>query len=224
MRFAYEDVARAFDHYLATWNEGRPFVIASHSQGTHHGAILLREKIDGTPLAERLIAAYLIGGRLAASDFEGLRDITLCDGPDQTGCAVHWDTMSEKADPDPARASHVCVNPLTWRLDGGAAPASEHVGALPVSGRFQVSLMGDDAGTGMTFPPLGEPLRAYTGARCGDGVLYVDPIEGDALQNGLQFRNSPNYHGLDYPLFALDIRENAKQRVDAYLGAASASH
>ena len=26
-----------------------------------------------------------------------------------------------------------------------------------------------------------------------------------------------NYHGLDYPLFAIDIRENALVRVKAYL-------
>jgi hypothetical protein len=26
-----------------------------------------------------------------------------------------------------------------------------------------------------------------------------------------------NYHGLDYPMFAIDIRENAKARVATYL-------
>jgi hypothetical protein len=30
-----------------------------------------------------------------------------------------------------------------------------------------------------------------------------------------------NYHGLDYPLFAMDIRENAIARVAAYQAAAS---
>jgi hypothetical protein len=30
-----------------------------------------------------------------------------------------------------------------------------------------------------------------------------------------------NYHGLDYPLFYMDIRENAKARVRAYLEASS---
>lgn len=54
--FAYADVARAFDNFIATRNEGRPFILASHSQGTEHGFRLLKEKIDGTPLAGRLIA------------------------------------------------------------------------------------------------------------------------------------------------------------------------
>ncbi len=34
--FAYQDVKRAFEHYLQHDNEGRPFIIAGHSQGSHH--------------------------------------------------------------------------------------------------------------------------------------------------------------------------------------------
>ena len=33
---AYSDVKNAFLHYLKFHNEGRPFIIASHSQGTVH--------------------------------------------------------------------------------------------------------------------------------------------------------------------------------------------
>jgi hypothetical protein len=64
LAFAYQDVARAFDYFLENFNAGRPFILASHSQGTHHGIRLLRERIDGTPLAQKLVAAYLIGGGL----------------------------------------------------------------------------------------------------------------------------------------------------------------
>jgi hypothetical protein len=38
LAFAYQDVNRAFDYFLAEYSQGRPFIIASHSQGTHHGA------------------------------------------------------------------------------------------------------------------------------------------------------------------------------------------
>jgi hypothetical protein len=222
MRFAYEDVVRAFDTFLEHHSEGRPFILASHSQGTHHGVVLLRERIDGTALAERMVAAYLIGGGLAASEFAGM-ETGICDSPTDLGCAVHWDTMSERADAEPGRAGNVCVNPLTWKRQGALAPASEHVGGVPVSGRFQIDFLGDDAAAGMVFPPLAAPVPQHVSARCADGVLYVTHQEGSVFEPGLGLAGSTNYHGLDYPLFHQDIRENAILRVNAYLARAEAS-
>jgi len=49
---AYADVKAAFQHYLENYNNGRPIVIASHSQGTTHSMKLLKEFFDGKPLQE----------------------------------------------------------------------------------------------------------------------------------------------------------------------------
>ena len=51
---AYQDINEAFKHYLKHWNQGRPIVIAGHSQGAFHGRRLLQEHFDGTPLAANL--------------------------------------------------------------------------------------------------------------------------------------------------------------------------
>jgi hypothetical protein len=37
LELAYEDVKAAFQYYLLHYNNGRPFIIATHSQGTFHG-------------------------------------------------------------------------------------------------------------------------------------------------------------------------------------------
>lgn len=50
LELAYKDVKAAFDYYLTHYNNGRPFIIASHSQGTTHAIKLLQEYIDGKPL------------------------------------------------------------------------------------------------------------------------------------------------------------------------------
>ncbi len=42
-------------------NGDRPFILAGHSQGTFHAARLLGERIAGTPLAEKMVAACLVG-------------------------------------------------------------------------------------------------------------------------------------------------------------------
>jgi len=218
--FAYQDVARAFDYFLENYNQGRPFVIASHSQGTHHAIRLLKEKIDGTALARRLVAAYIIGGAIASSQFDAMQDIGLCDSPTALGCAVHWDTFSEavidKGQPD--RVGNVCTNPLSWRLNGGLAGKEKHVGAVPVSGEFNLDFLGDDAARGVVFGPLGKPIPHLVQAQCRDGVLYISDQTDTEFGNLAGSRGSSGvYHGLDYPIFHMDIRENAQLRVATYL-------
>ena len=56
-----EDVERAFDHFLEHYSQGRPFVLAAHSQGSVHLRTLLEKRITGTALRERLVAAYPVG-------------------------------------------------------------------------------------------------------------------------------------------------------------------
>lgn len=214
MRFAYNDVLAAFENFLTHRSQGRAFIIASHSQGSQHGTVLLRERIDGTPLVDRMVAAYLIGGNLASTEFDGLKDIPICDSPTQLHCVIHYDTMSERAAVQLERADNVCVNPLNWRLDGELSPKSEHEGAVLPSGYFQLDFFSDKF-SGVEFAPLGAPFPNHVSARCGDGVLYVTD------QGGTEFDGltpAPyNYHILDYPLFHMDIRANAILRTQVYL-------
>ena len=61
LNLAYEDVRAAFLYFLENYNGGRPFIIASHSQGSRHADMLLREEVVGRGLRSQLIVAYLIG-------------------------------------------------------------------------------------------------------------------------------------------------------------------
>lgn len=219
LAFAYTDVERAFDFFIDNYNQGRPFVLASHSQGTHHAIRLLKEKIDTSPLAQRLVAAYIIGGGIATAEFTDMQDISICDDPTQLHCAVHWDTWSEAViDQElPDSAGNVCVNPLSWRRDGGPAGMSSHAGAVPVSGAFQVELSGEDLATGVVFEPLAAAQVGTLDAQCKDGLLYItDQSETDFGNVGGSFGGG-NYHGLDYPVFHMDIRENALLRTQTYV-------
>jgi hypothetical protein len=215
--FAYADVDRAFTYFLEHYSKGRPFIIASHSQGTEHGMNLVMRRIDGTPLASRMIAAYLIGGGITDKVAGKLKTVHVCASPTDLHCIIHWATYGEGAQPkrDDTKDKLVCVNPLTWKRDGGMAPAALNSGAVPISGRFQIKFWGRDEAHGMKFPPLKAPLKAWTSAECRDGFLFAQD------QNGTQFGQvvpGKNYHGLDYALFAMNIRENAIARVTAYLG------
>ncbi len=76
LELAYRDVARAFAYYIEHHNAGRPFFIAGHSQGTLHAIRLLEERIDDAPLAQRMVAAYVMGFRFPMDKIErGLKTL-----------------------------------------------------------------------------------------------------------------------------------------------------
>jgi hypothetical protein len=217
--FAYQDVEAAFDYFIDELNQGRPFIIASHSQGSHHSIRLLREKVNDTALADKMVAAYIIGANIAKREFEDLEDIGLCDDPLEIGCAVHWDTWSERLLDEPPESAYLnaCVNPLNWRVDGGLATSAEHRGAVPVEGVFQIAMSGEDTPGGIVFEALQAPVANAVQAQCKDGFLFITDQSDNEFGLVGGSSGSANYHGLDYPIFHMDIRENAKLRSEQFL-------
>ena len=211
--FAYQDVARAFDDFIAHRNNNRPFIIAAHSQGSLHGMRLLKEKISGTPLAKRFIAAYLIGSSLSRD--ANIPGIAPCASASETSCYLNWNSVRDAVDRKgwtetgttwsdgkyhlAAGAPNTCVNPLTWTLDS-TAPVSANMGGLPF------------VDSSAAFPAV---ITSLTGATCETGMLVVSPPT-DSI--GFTFGvNNGDYHIYDYNLFYMNIRANVATRVAAFL-------
>jgi Protein of unknown function (DUF3089) len=129
----YADVRDAWRHYLANDNQGRPFVLIGHSQGSGLLKRLVAEEIDGKPAQKLMLSAMLAGtnvlvakGKPTGGDFKAT---PLCRSSDQTGCVLAWVTFRE-ATPPPANARFgrtniadrelACTNPA--KLSGGIAP------------------------------------------------------------------------------------------------------
>ena len=215
--FVYQDVKKSFEYFINNFSNGRPFILASHSQGTHHSIRLLAEEIDGTDLYSRMVGAYIIGGEVSKDWMNGMSDISICDSSTQLGCLVHWDTINvTQLNKDmPRYKNNICVNPITWKNDGSLSNLSDAKGAVYVSGKFALDLTGDDGPKGEIFGPLESPLKQYVQAQCKNGILFASDQAGTRFQ---AFGGSlGNYHGLDYALFYMDIRENAKLKVQTYL-------
>ncbi|MEL0275772.1 MAG: DUF3089 domain-containing protein, partial [Flavobacteriaceae bacterium] len=90
---AYQDVKAAFEYYLKHYNQGRPIIIASHSQGSIMCGMLLQEFFDGTPLQKQLVAAYVPGVKFQDNKFKSLKKM---DEPLATGGYVSWNTYKRK--------------------------------------------------------------------------------------------------------------------------------
>jgi len=142
---AYADVVNAWRHYLAHYNQGRPFVLIGHSQGTIHLSRLLAEEIEGKEAAGRMLSAMLIGYNVEVPEGQTVggtfRSTPLCTRAGQTGCVVTYVSF-RATNPPPAgslfgRATQAgrtiaCTNPAS--LTGGAAPLDSYwFTALPPS-------------------------------------------------------------------------------------------
>jgi hypothetical protein len=226
LAFAYRDVLAAFEYFLEHYSADRPFIIASHSQGTHHALRLLREEIDGSPLRTRMVAAYLIGGAIIPVSpewFASMSDIAPCESADDLNCVVHWDTMPEGADPMERAAESLCTNPLTWRVDEELALAELNEGAVVPEGTYNTAFGSqDDAPTQQNFEALDAPQPGQTWAQCRDGSLFARDQTGTGFA-AMGSDEMGTYHGLDYALFYMNIRNNAQLRVDTFLAAAAVS-
>ena len=218
LELAYSDVVRAFDHFIEHFNKGRPFIVASHSQGTAHALRLLAERIDQTELHSRMIAAYAIGYSMPDDMFDRVyKNLKRCTSPTDSGCVIHWDTFAEGATRllpgfhwypegwESAKGKKTyCINPLTWSSGEERAPKDAHLGALAAN---------FDASSGETSS--GALLPQYTWAQCHEGVLWVEDQSGTPFSEGPTFKGS--YHIHDYALFWLDIRHNAIERSKVFL-------
>ena len=215
--FVYQDVKKSFEYFIENFSNGRPFIIASHSQGTHHSIRLLAEEIDSSDLYPRMVGAYIIGGMISKDWMNNMVNIEVCESAEQVGCLVHWDTLNvtQINKEMPIYQNNICVNPITWKNEGSLSELKDAKGAVYVSGKFLLGFSGDDGPTDQTFTPLEAPVKKYVQAQCKDGALFASDQTGTTFQT---FSGSGgNYHGLDYALFYMDIRENAKLKVSTYL-------
>lgn len=190
--FAYQDVRRAFVYYLEHYNNGRPFILASHSQGTAHAQRLITEFIDKKPLQKQLIAAYLVGLPVLKNSFHTIKP---CLSPDESGCFCSWRTYKTGYEPkDEIPFNDIAIiNPVTWTTGLAVADKSLHKGAI---------LTDFDK-----LNPKSQSAQIYK------GVIVTNKPKF----KGSFFMTIKNYHVGDYNLFYRDVQENARLRTQTYL-------
>ncbi|MEX0810707.1 MAG: DUF3089 domain-containing protein [Chitinophagales bacterium] len=186
--FAYQDVVNAFEYYLENHNNGRPIIIAGHSQGTWHTRRLLKEYFNGTALQKQLVCAYLVGYAVYKDDYP---EIKVCAQATETGCYVSWSSFKEGYFyPDTTQdilVGEVSVNPISWTTDTASA-----------SGDIAVLLKPQ------------KKKRYYTEARIKNDMLWVDT-------KLLFVRRFNTMHVVDYNLYWDSIRKNVATRVEEFL-------
>jgi hypothetical protein len=189
---AYNDLKTAFQYYLDHYNNGRPIIIASHSQGSTHAIRLLKEFFDEGPLKSKLVVAYITGMAIPKNYFTTLAP---CKDSTQTGCFVGWRTYKKGYEPEYIKKENgnaYVTNPLTWTTTDEYAPRSMNRGAV--------------------LTKFNKVSANVADAQIHDDVLWIHrPHFAGSI-----FYRKKNYHIGDINLFYVNIRDNVRTRINAF--------
>lgn len=128
------DIYAALDYYFENYNEGRPFFLAGHSQGSTMVMIILGEYMQAHPdYYDRMIAAYPIGYSVTKDWLEAHPYAKFAEGEKDTGVIVSWNTEgpgNKNANSLVVEPGAVSINPINWKRDDTYAEVGENAGSL----------------------------------------------------------------------------------------------
>ena len=238
LNLAYTDVKRAFEYYLKNENNGRPFILASHSQGSAHLPRLLADIVDPSEeLTKKMVAAYSIGFQFPIDKFQRtLKNIKPSSSPTDLHSVIAWDTFGQGANPKSPidRTRHFYkdsgkwemrykkknfgVNPISFSDKIAAANAEQHLGGVIIQyekplpyGSWWSSDRLDVNAVGLSAPFKNEVSAELKN----DRFVYISEPKNRNFK--LALLPGKNYHNYDYSLFYMNFRKNIAERVAAYL-------
>ena len=201
MQYGMEDMQRALAYYLEHLNQGRPFILAGHSQGSNLLVEYVVQNWGTLGCEKRLVAAYLIGWSITGDDLKANPALKMCENATQVNCFISYNSVAQgrQSAAPTIRAGAIVTNPLTWTTKDIFAPATLNLGAT----------FFDEDGSTRTYPH-------FTSALVKDSGLEVHPEEPGLLDSDSTTFPSGVYHKFDYSLFFENLRQNVHDRIAAF--------
>ena len=208
----YNDIVDALDYYFEHYNEGRPFIIAGHSQGSALvKQVLFRYFKEHPDYYQRMVAAYVIGYAVTKEELETYPYLKFATGESDAGVIVSWNTEGPKNAEVDAKTvvlmpGGISINPLNWKLDETYAPASLNLGSLIVNeqtGEPEIADIGADAQVNLARGSV------ITNAKAA-------PMPEDTAKIAAAYFGPDGRHGEDYTFYYNNIKANVAKRIATY--------
>lgn len=199
------DIYAALDYYFEHYNNGRPFIIAGHSQGAMMTKIVLGEYMEAHPeYYERMVAAYVIGYSITSDFLKDHPYLKFAEGADDTGVIVSWNTEGPGNKGQHSMVvldGAISINPINWKRDDTYASADENLGTRIFN----------------------EETDSYE-IKQGIADAQVDTERGVVVCTtnkdftaATYFFGPESLHSNDYALYYENLKENVKIRVENFL-------
>lgn len=215
------DVTGAFDYYIRHHNNGRPFILASHSQGSTVVALLLKNYMRDNPVVySRMIAAYAIGWSFTQDYFDQNPHLRFAQSADDTGVIIAYNTQGPGfTGKNPVVfPGAMAINPITWTRTQDAAAAGQNLGSLLLNATGAVVLPAQPSVMNFAdaqVTPI-DPATSVINPASSTSVLLCHTVNPAALQTNPVF-TAGVYHNYDYPFYYANIAANAANRVNKFL-------
>ena len=208
------DIYVALDYFFEHYNNGRPFILAGHSQGSLMLKIALCDYfIEHSEYLERMVAAYVVGFSVTTDDLKTNLALKFAETSDDTGVIVSWNTEGPENKNEKNNVvleNAISINPLNWKRDDTYAPASENLGD-----RTQVIDSEGNEGFIVNKPGLADAQIDLE-----RGVVVCTTLEEHYVKSEPGADNvfgPASLHECDYSAYWENIRENVYTRIDAFL-------
>ncbi len=201
------DATAAFDYYIRHFNNGRPFILAGHSQGANALAYLLSGYVKtNAALCARMIAAYVIGYPVTAEYLANNPHLKFAASSNDTGVIISYNTQAPNVAP--------AANPILWGLTG--------IVINPILWTRDTTLATTNQGCGSFMPNASgvcERVPQYADARVNitNGVLICSTADTNALGRITALAGAGIFHSFDYPFYYYNLRSNAAERARIFL-------
>ena len=198
-----EDVFAALDYYFEHLNGGRPFILASHSQGSIMQSFVLAEYMKKHPeLQKRMIAAYVIGYSITEDYLKANPHLKFAEGADDTGVIISYNTESAGNENNiVVLPGAISINPINWKRDETYASAEENLGGY---------IPNEELGKMENVP---HPADAQVNLE--RGVVITTTKAMKPMPGPVPFGNG-SFHSGDYALYYYNIKANVATRIAAY--------
>lgn len=198
------DVLASIDYYFKNINNGRPFFIAGHSQGSvmvlYALSLYFGHHLD---IYKRMIAAYVIGFGVTKKVLRENPHLQMAQGEDDIGVVISYNTEG------PKNLSHknvvvpegsIAINPLNWCTDDTYAPIELNKGSLHL-----ISSDGNFV--------IGKPLAdAQVNLQRGSVICTTLEDLPQCRSRYVTTFGPESFHSMDYSLYYVNLQENIAKR------------
>jgi len=195
---AKKDVFDSLDYYFNNLNNGRPFIISSHSQGSFIMQLAFEEYFSKHPkYLDRMVAAYIVGIPIS-NKWLKQNHLKFAKKETDTGVIITWNTEGPNAKGG-SNIKQMVINPINWKRNETPASVEENKGSLNYQ-TFKVE-------KGFADATINKKRGTVI---CTTNKNYIKPLAfifGDT-----------NLHFYDYTFYYENIKENGLKRIEAYLG------
>jgi Protein of unknown function (DUF3089). len=198
-----KDASHALDYYFEHFNNGRPFILAGHSQGSETALYLLADYFRKHPnYYKRMVAAYIIGYSVTSDFLAKYSHLKFAKAADDAGVIVSWNTEGPGNNGQHNAVllpGAISINPINWKLDDTPAAVSENLGSL--DGNLQI-------GEGIADAKIDLSRGSVI-------CTTVDPAEYRIPAKSIF--GPECYHIYDYGFYYANIMDNVKRRIATFM-------